>query len=1278
MPMASAQASGPRGQLTPFFIAMSASAMLQTPWLTASAASLASMQTVRMTARPGTSARRVTAKPQAWSTAVIDERAVGLHWSAAATARRVALPQSSARSTTTVSGQLKSQARWVALRPSVTKRRPEPAFINMPLAWAGCNSTWPLKRSRSTWTSGWLPQSCTAGVGSGHWSSVAGAGADCAPPSPQVQKPRPLLRPRQPALTSSCWISEGVKRGSLKLARNTDCVTAKLTSWPIRSISSNGPMRKPPQSRSRASMVCACAACSCSSRKPSAQQGRATRLTMKPGVDLANTGDLPHSRAVSYTHCATSGSLARPWMTSTRAIIGTGLKKCMPTSRCGRRSRAEMLVMESEEVLLARMQSSATISSSRPNSSCFTSSCSAMASTTRPAPARSSSTLAARRRMPAAWADSPVIFSRMTSLSYMARICTMAFSTAPGRVSNRQTMWPAAAATWAMPAPMVPLPMTATVTDVARACVAECLLMSLSRELWCALFQESGHAFAVVTAVAQCAHAVAFQVQLLFQRIGRALVERGLGGGQALGGCPGEVLRHGAGLLHQLVVVDAFPDQAPLLGLLGADLVAQQCHAHGARRAHQARQEIGAAGIGDQPQLAEHFDEIGRACRQHDVAGQRDIGAGTGSHAIDGADHREGQGAQRFHQWAIVFLDGFAQVDGGVARLDGAVAQVLAGAEAAAGTGQQQHAHRGIGLQAGDGVAQLQVHGDREAVELVRAIEGDDGDAVAVLDEDGCVVHGSGGSHGVSLGGVGDRFAGLHHAEAIGDEGRIGQRAIGGRVGTGAVEVTEGGRLVHEDPTGEVERQRHAGIGGSVLHHLLDGGIDAVARQGQRTLHAGGTLGQGNRGGDVVDRDDEADRAEVFLGDGLVASGLHHQRRADARMRELRMDQCRALQQDLAGLAGRIDALQHALVLDRSQEFDCLGRIHCQPGQGTHDGLRHVLETDPALGGGDAFFGDVDVLWRGTHLARVQRQREGDVVYHPGQVVGAVDDDLVDAGLLGIDLRLAGMAFQPVAVGAAAGEVDQADLRAQRQGARHLGIAGIMRGQRDDVRVEAGLGDDLARHLHRDGQRQDGTRMRLDDDRIAGGQVGEQAGVAVPGREGAAADHQADTARHDAPGLLHHQRRMLALRFFPPGTGGDGAQLLPGAGDGFQRAVLRMRAAGLEGHHEGLAGSVLDRMGDLDTACVEARDDLQRHTGPDLRAGTAPAGCCQLHRRQQAIQIGARIADAQGKAIGRDLCPGPLVATGLLRREHEGVFQPCLVGQAASLGSAFAIDARTG
>jgi hypothetical protein len=56
----------------------------------------------------------------------------------------------------------------------------------------------------------------------------------------------------------------------LNVASHTLCVTAKFTSWPIRSINSNGPIRKPPASRITASIVAQSEARSAASRSASA------------------------------------------------------------------------------------------------------------------------------------------------------------------------------------------------------------------------------------------------------------------------------------------------------------------------------------------------------------------------------------------------------------------------------------------------------------------------------------------------------------------------------------------------------------------------------------------------------------------------------------------------------------------------------------------------------------------------------------------------------------------------------------------------------------------------------------------------------------------------------------------------------------------------------------------------------------------------------------------------------------------------------------------------
>jgi hypothetical protein len=65
---------------------------------------------------------------------------------------------------------------------------------------------------------------------------------------------------------------------------------------------------------------------------------------------------------------ATQGAVSRPSMTSTIFISGTGLKKWKPPTRSGRLQAAAIDVTESDEVLVARMQSAAMMSSNCWNS----------------------------------------------------------------------------------------------------------------------------------------------------------------------------------------------------------------------------------------------------------------------------------------------------------------------------------------------------------------------------------------------------------------------------------------------------------------------------------------------------------------------------------------------------------------------------------------------------------------------------------------------------------------------------------------------------------------------------------------------------------------------------------------------------------------------------------------------------------------------------------------------------------------------------------------------
>ena len=82
--------------------------------------------------------------------------------------------------------------------------------------------------------------------------------------------------------------------------------------------------------------------------------------------------------------------------------------------------------------------------------------------------------------------------------------------------------------------------------------------------------------------------------------------------------------RHRA--VHQRGVVHALPDQADALGLFGRQLVAGHRQADGSCATDQARQQPGAAAIGNEADLREGLDEARAARRDHQVAAQREVG----------------------------------------------------------------------------------------------------------------------------------------------------------------------------------------------------------------------------------------------------------------------------------------------------------------------------------------------------------------------------------------------------------------------------------------------------------------------------------------------------------------------------------------------------------------------------------------------------------------------------------------------------------------------------
>jgi hypothetical protein len=151
---------------------------------------------------------------------------------------------------------------------------------------------------------------------------------------------------------------------------------------------------------------------------------------------------------------------------STSCCTGAGLKKCTPITRPGEELAVEISVTERLEVLVARIVSEPTIASSWRKSAFLVSSDSTTASTTRSAAATSSSEVLKVILSISSACSGSVSFSRFTArVVECSRYCRPRAS-ASVSFSTPTTAYPLRAKTSAMPAPMVPRPMTPMVVKV--------------------------------------------------------------------------------------------------------------------------------------------------------------------------------------------------------------------------------------------------------------------------------------------------------------------------------------------------------------------------------------------------------------------------------------------------------------------------------------------------------------------------------------------------------------------------------------------------------------------------------------------------------------------------------------------------------------------------------------------------------------------------------------------------------------------------------------------
>ena len=133
------------------------------------------------------------------------------------------------------------------------------------------------------------------------------------------------------------------------------------------------------------------------------------------------------------------------------------------------------------------------------------------------------------------------------------------------------------------------------------------------------------------------------------------------------------------------------------------------------------------------------------------------------------------------------------------------------------------------------------------------------------------------------------------------------------------------------------------------------------------------------------------------------------------------------------------------------------------------------------------------------------------------------------------------------------------------------GFALVSHAQRNEVGVDTIFSEHGTYGAHRHRHRQYRHLMGFNDDCVARSERSKQAGVGVPGGESTATHHHRHTTPDDFKMLLHCQRRVLALGFFPMGFTRHKTLLAPGMRHSLKTTVLRVRRTRLKRHHPALA-----------------------------------------------------------------------------------------------------------
>ena len=166
--------------------------------------------------------------------------------------------------------------------------------------------------------------------------------------------------------------------------------------------------------------------------------------------------------------------------------------------------------------------------------------------------------------------------------------------------------------------------------------------------------------------------------------------------------------------------------EADLRRALRGDEVAQHEELAGVAQADDARQQPGRAHVGaGEPDPGEEEGDLRALRRDPDVARRGDHRAGAGHRAVERRHHRPAAVADGEDE--VAGEAGELEQPRGIAREQRAddVLDVAAGAEGAAGAGDDDGADAGLGVERAEGVAELGVDLEGERVEPLGAVEGD-------------------------------------------------------------------------------------------------------------------------------------------------------------------------------------------------------------------------------------------------------------------------------------------------------------------------------------------------------------------------------------------------------------------------------------------------------------------------------------------------------------------------------------------------------------------------